>query len=136
MIKSDLRFEFEIRSSDFIELSQKGLLETASIKITVDKTSVIDCLMAGCISHNSKMKAQLISDDRRSLKQRRSYLLEEFDFDSTISLRLFAEQDVVQILFVDEPNEYFVQIKCAELPLSLVSWVPWYVQIGSKQILV
>jgi len=45
MIKKELLYEFEVRSSDFIELCQKGHLESATIKIYIDKSSVIDSLM-------------------------------------------------------------------------------------------
>ena len=129
MIKPNLRFEVEARSSDFIELTQKSQLETAFINVYIDKSSIVDSLLANDISQNAVLKAQLISEDRRSFKERKSYLLRDFDFDHAIQLRLFNERDVVQILFIDDEtgSERFVSIKCAELPLSLANRVPWYV---------
>ena len=45
MIKKDLTFEIEVRSSVFIELTQRGQLDSATIKVFIDKGSVIDSLM-------------------------------------------------------------------------------------------
>jgi len=95
MIKKNLKFEIEARSSDFIELSQRGHLDSATIKVFIDKGSVIDSLTVQDITQNAQLKAQLISEDRRSFKERKSYLLSEFDFDHAITFRLFSEKDVV-----------------------------------------
>lgn len=105
MVKRDLRFEVEVRASDFIELSQRNHLQSAFIQIWIDKSSIIDSLMVQDLSKTTVVKAMLISEDTRSYKERKSYMLSEFDFDHAIRLRLFTERDVVQILFIDGPEE-------------------------------
>ena len=68
----------------------------------------------------------MISEDRRSLRFRREIALKDFDFDEEIVLRLFKPQDVVQITFQDDLAEFFVSLKCAELPLSLTEKTTWH----------
>ncbi len=76
----------------------------------------------------------MISEDRRSLRFRRELALKDFDFDEEIVLRLFRPQDVVQITFADEFEEFFVSLNCAELPLSLTEKVTWHAQLKTKQV--
>lgn len=64
--------------------------------------SVIDSIKVEDLSQDAQLRAQLISEDRRSFKEKKSYLLNDFDFDHPITLRLFTECDIVQVLFVDE----------------------------------
>ena len=64
----------------------------------------------------------------------RKIALKDFDFDEEITLRLFRPQDVVQITFSDEFDEFFVSLNCAELPLSLTEKITWYAQVKSKQV--
>jgi len=40
---------------------------------------------------------QIISSDRRSLRQMQTFTLNDHDFDDYVSLRLFQTADVVQI---------------------------------------
>ena len=100
--------------------------------VRIDKTSIVDSLLAGDLNENFILKAQLISEDRRSFRERKSYKLSSFDFDYAIPLRLFTEKDEIQITFVlnDENGsilkEFFLMIKCAELPLSFGHETPWY----------
>jgi len=68
----------------------------------------------------------MISEDRRSLRFRRQIELSEFDFDDEIELRLFRADDVVQLNFANDLEEFFVSLKCAELPLSLSDAVVWF----------
>ena len=68
----------------------------------------------------------MISEDRRCLKLRRKVLLSDFDFDDEIELRLFNVDDIVQLTFRNDLEEFFVSLKCAELPLSLDETVVWF----------
>ena len=60
--------------------------------------------------------------------------MKEFDFDEEIILRLFKPDDVIQITFADELEEFFVALNCAELPLSLTQKTVWFAQIKTKQV--
>ena len=46
MILENVTLEIEPRDSDFIRLDSKGYLFTAFIKVWLDKSSILDCLMA------------------------------------------------------------------------------------------
>jgi len=76
--------------------------------------------MAKDLSQEAQVIVQMISEDRRSLRFKRTIDLKEFDFDEEITLRLFKSDDVIQVTFVDDLEEYFVTMKCCELPLSLI----------------
>lgn len=47
---------------------------------------------------------------------------------------MFKADDVVQLTFSNDLEEYFVTLKCAELPLSLTDPVIWFAQIKTKQV--
>lgn len=85
----------------------------------LNRDSIVDCLMAQDLSQNAQVIIEMISEDRRSLRFKRQIDIREFDFDEEIVLRLFRSDDVVQITFSDELEEFFVSLHCAELPLSL-----------------
>lgn len=76
----------------------------------------------------------MISEDRRCLKFKHQIELNEFDFDDEIELRLFKPEDVIQLTFANDLEEFFVSFKCAELPLSLNDSVFWFAQMKTKQI--
>jgi|LakMenEpi03Aug12_release.lakeMendotaPanAssembly.Ray.scaffolds.fasta_scaffold4634463_1 hypothetical protein len=60
----------------------------------------------------------MISDDQRSIRQKKKFLLSEFDFDTEVNLTLFTLDDVVQITVRDE-SEFFVTLELNELPLTI-----------------
>ena len=76
----------------------------------------------------------MVSEDRRSLRFKRQIDLKEFDFDEEIVLRLFKANDVVQVTFQDDLEEYFATMKCCELPLSLTEKTIWFAQVKTKQV--
>ena len=134
ILLEDVLIEFEVRQSDFIDLaSKKGHLESATIGIRFDRESLIDLLMARDISEQALFQIQMISDDQRSIRQKKKFLLSEFDFDTEINLTLFTLDDVVQITVRDE-NEFFVTLELNELPLTISKQIEWFLQVGSKQI--
>ena len=90
--------------------------------------------MAQDLSQNATAIIEMISEDRRSLRFKRQIDIREFDFDEEIVLRLFRSDDVVQITFSDELEEFFVSLHCAELPLSLDQKTIWFAQVKTKQV--
>ena len=50
VIQKDIRLELEVRDSDFIQLKSKGHLESAFVKVQLDRSSIVDCLMAQDLS--------------------------------------------------------------------------------------
>ena len=46
VIQKDIRLELEVRDSDFIQLKSRGHLESAFVKVQLDRSSIVDCLMA------------------------------------------------------------------------------------------
>ena len=102
MILKDIRFELEPRDSDLIRLYSKGYLESAFVKVWLDRSSIVDCLMAKDISQEAEVVFEMISTDRRSLRYTKKIKIKNFDFDDAIRLRLFNMNDVVQIKFKDE----------------------------------
>jgi len=46
MILKNIRLEVEARDSDFIRLDSRGHLESSFIKVWLDRSSIVDCLMA------------------------------------------------------------------------------------------
>ena len=78
---------------------------------------------------------QLISEDRRSVRCRKNYVLDEFDFDKPVRLRVFELGDQVSITFIQENGrEVYVPLPLAALPLNSTSRVTWLVQVNSKQL--
>ena len=76
----------------------------------------------------------MISEDRRSLRFKKQFALKDFDFDDAIILRLFRPDDVVQITFGDDLEEFFISLTCCELPLSLTERTTWFAQVQTKQV--
>lgn len=134
MLLKNVRLEFEARDSDFNQLKSRGHLESAFVKVSFDRDSVVDCLMAQDLSQESQVTIQMISEDRRSLRFKRTIELREFDFDEQITLRLFKPEDVIQVTFVDGLEEFFVTMQCSELPLSLRNSTVWLAQVKTKQV--
>ena len=71
MILENVTLELEPRDSDFIRLDSKGYLYTAFIKVWLDKSSIVDCLMAKNITQDADVVFENVSNDRRSLKYKR-----------------------------------------------------------------
>ena len=51
--------------------------------------------MAQDLSQETQITVEMISEDRRSLRFKRTFDLKEFDFDEEITLRLFRSDDVI-----------------------------------------
>ena len=132
MILKDIRLEIEPRDSDFIRLNTRGHLESSYINVWLDRSSIVDCLMAKDITQDAEVVFEMVSTDRRSLRFKRTVKLSEFDFSDPIRLRLFNGEDVIQIKFEDQLAESFVSLKCSELPLDIQNPISWFVQVKSK----
>ena len=63
--------------------------------MSFDRDSFLDCLMAQDLSQETQITVEMISEDRRSLRFKRTFDLKEFDFDEEITLRLFRSDDVI-----------------------------------------
>ena len=95
ILHKDVRLELEVRDSDFIQIKSRGHLESCSVRVQLDRSSILDCLMAQDLSQSAQVVIQPISEDRRSLRSKRQIDITEFDFDEQIVLRLFRPEDVV-----------------------------------------
>jgi hypothetical protein len=60
----------------------------------------------------------MVSEDSRSIRQKKSFQLSEFDFDTRIQMRCFLPNDVVQITIYDDPSEHYISLRITELPLN------------------
>lgn len=102
IILPKVRVEFEIRQSDFIvKAAKKNHLEASAVKIKFDRNSIVDLLMARDLTQDAMFHVQMVSEDKRSIRQKSKFRLADFDFDRTISLTLFQLMDVVQITIKD-----------------------------------
>ena len=119
ILQKNVRLELEVRDSDLVTINSRGHLESCFVKVMLDKKSVFDCLVAQDLTEDTEVAVQMIGEDRRCLKLRRQVLLSDFDFDDEIELRLFNVDDIIQLTFRNDLEEFFVSLKCAELPLSL-----------------
>jgi hypothetical protein len=67
----------------------------------------------------AKFDIQLVSTHKKSVKQKRSYILEEFNFNKPIHLRLFTLQDCISITITHEDDkESYLVLELANLPLQ------------------
>lgn len=88
--------EFEARESDFINLaSKKNHLESATICIKLDRASLVDLIMSRDLTEQAMFHIQMVSEDKRSIRQKKKFKLSEFDFDTEINLTLYAMNDAV-----------------------------------------
>ena len=53
MIQKDVTLELEVRDSDFIKIKSKGHLESCFIKVQLDRSSILDCILAQDLTKNS-----------------------------------------------------------------------------------
>ena len=90
--------------------------------------------MAQDLSQETQITVEMISEDRRSLRFKRTFELKEFDFDEEITLRLFRSDDVIQVTMSDDLDEFFATMICCELPLSLNNKTTWFAQVKTKQV--
>jgi hypothetical protein len=58
-------------------------------------------LMARDLTQDAMFYVQLVSEDKRSIRQKAKFKLADFDFDRTLSLTLFTLHDVVHITIKD-----------------------------------
>ena len=42
----DIRLELEVRDSDLVQINSRGHLESCFVKVSLDRSSVVDCLRA------------------------------------------------------------------------------------------
>jgi hypothetical protein len=62
---------------------------------------------------------QLVSTHRKSVRQKKSFVLEEFNFNEPIRLRLFTLQDCISITIKQENDkENYLVLTLANLPLK------------------
>lgn len=55
-----------------------------------------------------------------AVRYRKQYIMEDFDFDRPVRLRVFMLTDVLQITIIDEEGrDVFVPLSLADLPLNL-----------------
>jgi len=63
---------------------------------------------------------QLVSTHKKSVRQRRNYILEDFNFNEPIRLRLFTLEDCVSITITQEnEKENYLVLTLANLPLQI-----------------
>ena len=134
MIQKSVRFEVEVRDSDFTEIVSRDHLEYTTIQVSMDMETIMDCLRSNDLTRDTLLTIEMISTDRRAIKYRRDFELFEFDFNEHVTLRCFTPQDVVQITFKEELEESYVVLKLSELPISRGKATPWYAQVKSKQV--
>lgn len=124
-------FEMELRTSDFSMLNARGQLEAGLINVYFNKDNMLDMLMIKDLTENANIEISNISSDKRSLRETKTFYLNEIDFDSPFTLRTFTINDVLQIRIKDIV-ETFASIKLAEVPLSIDRSVLHFIQVGSK----
>ena len=62
------------------------------------------------------------------MHERKSFSLEEHDFDTKIRLRVFTLTDVVHVIIKDDPDrEFFVSLRLHELPLTFQNPFVYYI---------
>ena len=91
ILLEDLHVEFEVRKSDFINVGLRGkaFLEATSIAVMFDKQSMYDLIVSNNLSVEAYVHVQLVSEDSRSVRQKKGFYLKDFEFESQISLNLF-----------------------------------------------
>ena len=50
ILHKDVCLELEVRDSDFIEIMSRGHLESCFVRVSLDRASIVDCLMAKDLS--------------------------------------------------------------------------------------
>ncbi len=75
--------------------SKKNHLQASTINIKLDRTSIIDSMMAQDLTETAQFYIQMISEDSKSIRQKKRFTLKNFDFDTVISLTMFQLTDVV-----------------------------------------
>jgi hypothetical protein len=90
ILLQSVRLELEIRQSDFIVMASKNnYLQASTISIKFDRASVVDSMMAQDLSERAEFYIQMISEDSRSIRQKKRFKLNKFDFDTSIHLTMF-----------------------------------------------
>ena len=65
----NVTLEFEVRTSDYIDLSQKpGHLESSTLVLKFDRQSIINLLMVQSVQQDAVVKVQMVSEDSRSIR--------------------------------------------------------------------
>jgi hypothetical protein len=72
--------EVEVRDSDFMTMATAKELVTTEIEVYLDKPSVIQALQSKDITMGARVEIQLVSSHKKSVRQRKSFILEEFNF--------------------------------------------------------
>ena len=72
--------EVEVRDSDFMTMATAKELVTTEIEVYLDKPSVIQSLQSKDITMGARVEIQLVSSHKKSVRQRKSFILEEFNF--------------------------------------------------------
>ena len=93
--------EMELRTSDFSILNSRGQLESGLIQVYFDKNNMMDLFMTKEITEIANIEISNVSSDRRSLRETKTFYLNELDFESPYTLRTFNANDVLQIKIKD-----------------------------------
>jgi len=69
VLLANVKLEFEVRTSDYINLSSKpGHLESSTLILKFDRQSVINLLMVQSLQQEAVVKVQMVSEDSRSIR--------------------------------------------------------------------
>ena len=134
VLLAQVDLEVEVRSSDYIRLAAKQThLESCSVLLKFDRQSLVDLLVDRDLSQGAQFSLQLVSEDSRSVHQKKKFTLEQLDLDAVIRFRVFRLEDVVHIVVKDEPDrEFFVSLRLCELPLTFHNPFVYYIQVNTK----
>ena len=125
--------EFELRTSDLHTLYQANHLDHALVNVGFSKDNLMDLLISRDLTDNASFELSIVSTDRRSLRQNRKFYLNEIDFETPYSFKLYSIQDAIQVR-VKDIQDVFASFNVAELPLSIDRSVLQFVQTGGKQL--
>ena len=110
----------EARSSDFADLSNRGMLEAGVLLVNLDEENVRDLVLSRDITLNANIEISNISSDRRALKENNTFYLSQLTYGSPMQFRVFNVNDVLQIRIRDL-TEVFGSFRIAEMPLCCTS---------------
>ena len=94
----------------------RNVLEAAIFQVQFDRENIVDLIMSRDLSENASIELQNISSDKRALREKQSFFLNEVIFESPNEFRVYNIDDVVQ-LRIKDINETFASLKLAEMPI-------------------
>lgn len=149
-ILEGISLELEARSSYFTTLNNQGWVDCAIFNVKFDPENVYELVMARDLTENAQFEVQIISSDKRVLKERREFYLNnpEAPIRDDYSFTTFSINDIFQ-LRIKDVNEIFTTFRIAEMPLiktrtddltydemqeEAKKQITHFVQIGGKQL--